>query len=172
MALNVFLSVGRPFTPEQEQFIASVETYLTGHGLRARTVGRTEFTHKQPLQLINELMDHSAGALVIALERIAISEGTEKGGPPSGAVLRNEFLATPWNQIEAAMAYAKRIPLFVIRQTSVRPEGLLEGRYDWYVHAVDLNPKFLLSTEFAGTFESWKRDVRARAGWFRHRDKN
>ena len=29
--------------------------------------------------------------------------------------------------------YAKRIPLFVIRETSVRPEGLPEGRYDWYV---------------------------------------
>jgi hypothetical protein len=169
MALNIFLSVGRPFTPEQERLIASVEGYLKDHGLRARTVGRTEFTHKQPLQLINDLMDRSAGALVIALERISIRDGTEKGGPPEGQRLEGECLATPWNQIEAAIAYAKRIPLFVIRQKTVRPEGLLEGRYDWYVHAAALDPAFLQTAEFAGIFESWKRDVHARAGWFRYR---
>jgi hypothetical protein len=169
MVLNVFLSVGRPFTPEQEHFIASVEAYLMGQGLRARTVGRTEFTHKQPLELINDLMDRSAGALVIALERISIHDGTEKGGPPEGEVLQGAYLATPWNQIEAAIAYAKRVPLFVIRQKTVRPEGLLEGRYNWYVHATALDPAFLQSAEFSGIFESWRRDVRARAGWFRHR---
>jgi hypothetical protein len=72
--INVFVSVGRLFTPKQEAFVASVENHLANNGLRPRTVGRNEFTHKQPLQLVDELMDKSGGVLVIALERL--SKGT------------------------------------------------------------------------------------------------
>lgn len=166
MTINVFLSVGRPFTDAQENFIFSVENYLRENKLRPRTVGRNEFTHKQPLRLVDELMRKSAGAIVIALERIQIRDGNELGGPPAGKIIRNESIPTPWNQIEAAFAYARRLPILVIRQDTVRAEGLLEGRYDWYVHSTELDPKFLRATEFTGTFESWKRDVCRRAGWF------
>lgn len=166
MPINIFLSVGRPFNPQQELFIDNIETFLGTNGLRPRTVGRTEFTYKQPLQLVDALMDRSAGALVIALERIDVVEGRERGGPPLGTRISGEAIATPWNQIEAALAYSKRIPLLVIRQSSVRAEGLLEGRYDWYVHVTDLDSGFLGTKEFKGTFNSWVRDVRGRAGWF------
>ena len=169
MAINVFLSVGRPFTDAQEAFISSIERYLGDKGLRPRTVGRNEFTHKQPLQLVNELMDRSAGALVIALERLAIANGFDKQGSPDQEPITDVAIATPWNQIEAAFAYAKQIPLLVIRENKVRDDGLLEGRYDWYVHATDLDPAFLTSLEFKGMFDSWRRDIRRRAGWFRYR---
>jgi hypothetical protein len=114
-------------------------------------------------------MNRSAGALVIALERIAIKEATERGGPPSGVNIRNESIPTPWNQIEAAFAYSNGLPLLVIRQNTVRAEGLLEGRYDWYVHSTPLDASFVDSAEFKGTFQSWRRDVSKRAGWFRYR---
>ena len=114
-------------------------------------------------------MDRSAGVLVIALERIAIETGFEQRGTPAQTMITQEAIATPWNQIEAAFAYAKRIPLLVIREAGVRADGLLEGRYDWYVHSTDLDPGFVNSTEFKGTFESWCNDVRNRAGWFRYR---
>lgn len=169
MAINVFLSVGRVFNSQQEDFISSIEAFLIEMELRPRTVGRNEFTHKQPLQLVDELMDRSAGALVIALERIVIANGAECGGPPEGTEIVSETLCTPWNQIEAAFAYAKRIPLLVIKEDKVRGEGLLEGRYSWYVHSTDLSSSFLTSKEFRGTFDSWHRDIRKRAGWLKYR---
>jgi hypothetical protein len=169
MPINVFLSVGQVFTSQQERFVSRIEAHISGQGLRPRTVGRNEFTHKQPLQLIETLMDGSAGVLVIALERMMIQTGFERRGTPDQKTISNEALPTPWNQIEAAFAYVKRLPLLVIRETAVRADGLLEGRYDWYVHSTDLDPDFVNSTAFNGTFESWLRDVRRRAGWFRYR---
>jgi hypothetical protein len=167
--INVFLSVGRPFTPKQEAFVGSVENHLAENGLRPRTVGRNEFTHKQPLQLVDELMDRSGGVLVIALERLSIEAGFEKPGGEGQQPVAHQAIATPWNQIEAAFAFAKRIPLLVLKEDKVRPEGLLEPRYDWYVHSTAVDSQSLLSPQFKGTFQSWYHDVRRRAGWFRYR---
>jgi hypothetical protein len=114
-------------------------------------------------------MNNSAGALVIALERVAVKDGFECGGPPAGTQIANEAIATPWNQIEAAFAYSLGLPLLVIREDTVRAEGLLEGRYDWYVHETPLNTLFLETPEFKGIFQSWRQDALSRAGWFRYR---
>lgn len=169
MPINVFLSVGRPFTAEQEGVVASVEAHLAQHGLRARTVGRNMFTHKDPLPFVSGLMDQSAGALVIALERIAVEQGLERRGAPEQRAISNVAIATPWNQIEAAFAFAKGIPLLVIRERSVRADGLLERNYGWHVHATGFEPGFLTTPDFAGVFASWHRDVRKKAGWFGYR---
>ncbi|MTD95578.1 hypothetical protein GIW81_14655 [Hyphomicrobium sp. xq] len=165
MAINVFLSVGRTNTPVQESFVASVEEYLASKGLRSRTVGRNEFTHKQPLQLVDELMDRCAGTLVIALERLFLETAIDRRGSDAARPITGA-LTTPWNQIEAAFSYARKLPLLVIKEDCVREEGMLEGRYDWYVHSTQLDGEFLTSREFEGTFQSWKKDVKRRAGWF------
>jgi hypothetical protein len=170
VAVNVFLSVGRTSSPAQETFVASVERYMTTRGLRSRTVGRNEFTHKQPLKLVDDLMNRCAGALVIALERIFIETAIDRRGSTNAQQIRGTALPTPWNQIEAAFGYDKKLPLLVIKEDCVREEGLLEGRYDWYVHSTSLDLNFLASAEFEGTFESWCRDVKRRAGWFRCRN--
>jgi hypothetical protein len=115
------------------------------------------------------LLKNSAGVLVIAVERVAIKDGLEYGGPAHETRITNESIATPWNQIEAAFAYAMGIPLLVIREDTVRAEGLLEGRYDWYVHETPLNTSFLGSPDFKGIFRDWRKDVESRAGWFRYR---
>jgi hypothetical protein len=167
--INVFLSVGRPFNSAQESFIASIERHLAANGLRPNTVGRNKFPSKQPLKSVANLMDNSAGALVVALERVSIASGFERRGAKEQAVITDQAIPTPWNQIEAAFAYSRQVPILVIREKKVRPEGLLEGRYDWYVFATELDPDFLTSTEFVGTFKSWRRDVSRRAGWFGYR---
>jgi hypothetical protein len=106
MPVNVFVSVGRPFSEAQEAFISSLEQHLDKHGFKARTVGRTDFTHSKPLLLVDNLMDKCAGALIIAFERIAIERGFDKRGSTQQKPLLDERLATPWNQIESGMAYA------------------------------------------------------------------
>lgn len=169
MPINVFLSVGRPFTAAQEAFIARVEHHLGQHGLRARTVGRTTLAEARPLATISTVLDRSAGALVIALERVAIARAAERRGAPDEVAIIDQALPTPWNQIEAALAYAKRMPLLVIKERHVRGDGLLDGSHDWCVHEVDLASDLMADADFAILFERWRRDVMRRAGWFRYR---
>jgi len=65
-------------------------------------------------------------------------------------------LPTPWNQIEAAMAYAAGLPFLVIVEKGLREEGLLDRGYDWYVQTITPDIAALVSTEFNGILASWR----------------
>jgi len=162
-ALPIFVSVGSTATPQQEAFIRAVEDRLRSEGLVPCTVGRNMFSSDAPLRAVTELLDSAAGAVVVALERSFFPAGVEKRGGPSETVLIDTRLATPWNQIEAAMAYSRGQPLLVIVEAGLKSEGLLERGYDWFVQWVTPTPEALTSLEFNGVLASWKKKVEARA---------
>jgi hypothetical protein len=157
--LNVFLSVGGTISEKQESFVRAVEDRLRSEGLLPHTVGRNAFGIDAPLKTVTDLMDKCVGCLVIALERSYFPSGMEKRGGPKEAPLTNVKLPTPWNQIEAAMAYSRGLPLMVVVEDGLRGEGLLERGYDWYVQSVTPEPESLHSNEFNGVLASWKQKM-------------
>ena len=159
MPINVFLSVGRASTPEQEQFITTLEQYLNSNGLTPQTVGRTYFKNQQPLLSVAECMADCAGTIILAFERLYIQDGTERRGSKQQQPLGNVTLPTVWNQIEAAMAYALGHPLLVLVENGIKSEGLLERGYDWYVKWVELQDTAFVEPEFIGVFADWKTAV-------------
>lgn len=157
--LNVFVSVGSTCTEQQEAFVRAVEDRLRSEGLVPHTVGRNTFSADAPLKAITELMDSCSGAMVIALERCYFSSGVEKRGGPNELPLHDVKVPTPWNQIEAAMAYARGLPLMVVVEESLKCEGLLEPGYDWYVQKVKPEAAALNRNEFNGILASWKKKI-------------
>lgn len=157
--LNVFVSVGGTATTEQEVFVRALEDRLRSEGLIPHTVGRNTFSADAPLKTVTELLDKCSGTLVIALERSYFASGTEKRGGPKATKLTDIKLPTPWNQIEAAMTYARGLPLMVVVEAGLKSEGLLERGYDWYVQWVQLEASALHSTEFNGVLASWKQKM-------------
>ncbi len=157
--LDVFVSVGGTATDEQEAFVRAVEDRLRSEGLIPHTVGRNTFSVDSPLKTVTELMEKCSGTVVIALERMYFSEGLDKRGGDKETPLINIKLPTPWNQIEATMAYAHEHPLMVIVEDGIKHEGLLERGYDWYVQSVQPEVSSLNSLEFNGVLASWKSKV-------------
>ena len=157
--LNVFVSVGGTATEQQEAFVHAVEDRLRSEGLVPHTVGRNTFSADAPLKTVTELIDKCAGAVVIALERSYFASGTEKRGGPKEIALSEVRLPTPWNQIEAAMAYARGLPLMVVVESGLKSEGLLERGNDWYVQWMKAEPAALNSNEFNGVLASWKQKM-------------
>ncbi|WP_428420273.1 hypothetical protein [Methylibium sp.] len=157
--LNVFVSVGGTATERQEAFVRAVEDRLRSEGLVPHTVGRNTFSADAPLKTVTELLDKCSGTVVIALERMHFESGTEKRGGPKELPLRDISLPTPWNQIEAAMAYSRGHPLMVIVESGLRSEGLLERGNDWYVQWVQPDAAALGTTEFNGVLASWKQKL-------------
>jgi hypothetical protein len=157
--LNVFVSVGGTATDEQERFVRAVEDRLRSEGLVPHTVGRNTFSSDAPLKTITDLLDRCAGTVVIALERTYFASGTEKRGGPKESRLSDVRLPTPWNQIEAAMAYTRGQPLMVIVESGLKSEGLLEHGNDWYVQAVRIDSAALNTTEFNGVLANWKQKM-------------
>src|SRR5690349_19335419 len=139
MPINVFFSVGRTSTSQQEDFVRAIEQYLQSSGLIPQTVGRSYNKNQQPLKSVQECMGECSGTLVLAFERSFIAQGLEKRGSANEAVLNQVKLPTVWNQIEAAMSYSSGLPILVIVENGIKSEGLLEKGYDWFVNWVDLD---------------------------------
>lgn len=156
---DVFLSVGATATEEQEKFVSAIEDRLRSAGLIPHTVGRSDFSSDSPLTLVRELMDRCCATVVVALERMYFEKGLDKPGGPKQSALNNVRLATPWNQVEAAMAYSRNHPLLVIVENGIKSEGLLERGYEWYVLWVDKDVPSLNTKEFNGVFSNWKDKV-------------
>ena len=157
--LNVFVSVGGTATEQQEAFVRSVEDRLRSEGLVPHTVGRNTFSADAPLKAVTQLLDQCSGTVVIALERSYFVSGTEKRGGPKEAALSDVKLPTPWNHIEAAMAYTRGLPLMVIVEAGLKSEGLLARGYDWYVQSVKPEAAALHTNEFNGVLASWKQKM-------------
>jgi hypothetical protein len=154
--LNVFVSVGGTATDKQEAFVRAVEDRLRSEGLIPHTVGRNTFSADAPLKTVTELMEKCSATVVIALERTYFPSGLEKRGGSKETSLSDIKLPTPFNQIEAAMAYTRGHPLMVIVEEGLKSEGLLERGYDWYVQSVKPESTSLNTLEFNGVLASWK----------------
>jgi hypothetical protein len=154
--MDVFVSVGTGLNLQQEAFVSAIETRLRAVGLTPCAIGRNSFSADAPLRAVVDLMNRSAGAVVIALERYRFTAGVERRGSTKEKSLDTVALPSAWNQIEAAMAYGRGLPLLVIVDETLHCDGLLEKGYDWYVQQLAIDPSSLNSPEFTGVMDSWR----------------
>jgi pimeloyl-ACP methyl ester carboxylesterase len=160
----VFLSVGGGRTEHQEVFVKSIKDYFNSNGLEAKTVDEYGSTDKQPLKDVEYRMKRCYGAVVLAFERTRIEVGVSRPGAKSQKELKDVRLPTVWNQIEAAMAYARGLPLLVLVEHGLQDEGILEARYDWRVKWINLQDPIVSDPEFVGMFQHWRLKVLNRRG--------
>lgn len=158
MGHNVFISMGSTATKEQREFVDIVLDMLKMAGLSPRIMNENEWSHEQPLKAIKKVMKECNGAVIIAFSRTMFKEGVEirKDGNRD---LIDISLPTPWNHIEASMAYSYDLPLLVVAEKGLKSEGLIEQGYDWRVYWTDIDPRVVKSESFKGYLGSWKTAV-------------
>jgi pimeloyl-ACP methyl ester carboxylesterase len=153
----VYLSVGSGRTEHQEAFVTAIKNHFLSRDLEATTV---EYgTNKQPLKDVEQRMSRCYGAVVLAFERTRIEHGLSRPGTQLQIELKDVRLPTVWNQIEAAMAYTRGLPLLVLVEHGLQDEGMLESRYDWRVKRVNVEHPIVSDPDFLGMFEDWRRSV-------------
>lgn len=162
--MDVFVSVGTGLNSMQEAFVSTVEAQLRLLGFNPCTIGRNTFSTDAPLKAVIALMDRCEGTVVIALERYYLEAGVERRGSEREQRLGAVSFPTSWNQIEAAMAYGRDLPLLVLVDEKLRCEGLLEKGNDWFVYELPVHPAALDSPAFRGLLESWRAKVMKRRG--------
>jgi hypothetical protein len=124
-------------------------------GCDPQTVGRSNFSAKQPILYARDLINSCDGFVVIAFERTRIIQGLDEPGGPNQRTINNESHPTVWNQLEAAMAYARNVPILSFVQIGLRRQGMLSDRLEWFAQETDLKPEFLQTTQFEQTFQDW-----------------
>lgn len=158
MAINVFVSVGRAATPEQEAFVSAIDQLLLDSGF---TPCHAQFSSVQPLKKVEEVLATCCGSVIVAFERLFAEGAVELRGGSKEKRLAQLRLPTVWNQVEAALAYSRGHPMLVLCEEGLRSEGLLEKGYDWNVHWISIDRAALATREVRGIFADWAERVKA-----------
>jgi hypothetical protein len=106
-------------------------------------------------------MSACQGAVILGLKQIRISDGIAKQGTSKRHRLSNVYLPTPWNHIEAGMAFMIGLPILIIHEDRVEGGVFDVGSTDRFVHQVNIsNLSWLKSQEFIQPFNEWLKHVR------------
>lgn len=160
-SVDVFVSRPTTVSAAQESFCEGLVGVLAAEGLRARTLGVSDYPTTAPLAEVLALMKQCRGAIVLGLRQVHVEVGKAKEGSSGERALEGLHLASPWNQIEAGVAVALDRPLLVTREQGVEGGVFDAGSSDRYVHQVELSDSWLKAPSFRQPFESWVSDVRA-----------
>jgi hypothetical protein len=158
MSTKVFVSAGTPADESQATFRDAVMNAVELAGFTPRLMGTKDWDYKNPLRGVHRAMNECRGVVVVAYARYQIDTGSElrqEGGRPLDSVA----FPTAWNQIEAAMAYEKGLPLLVVAEARLRREALLDSGNDVRPFWTELDPNIGRSDGFLGYLRSWKEDV-------------
>jgi hypothetical protein len=153
---NIFVSMGFPYTEAQREFRAALADLLRSCGVEPRILNYTDFPSSSPAKDISKVMEGCHGVFVVAFERTYFEAGIERKHQET---LKSVRYTTPWNQIEAAMAFALKLPIFVLMEPGLRQEGLIDRGFDWYVDEVGISAAALLGQEVRSRIMAWCRDV-------------
>lgn len=163
MRKSIFLSYPKSINDMQKEFISKLTAVLHTADLEPRTLGITDYDTAAPLLAIRRLMLESYGIITIAFRRTHVNEGVFKPGTPQSSPIKDRWFTSPYCQIEPAMAFQMGLPLLVLREEGVLPDGILErGVLGTYMPEFDLNKpgdQYLDSREWRDLFKKWERQV-------------
>jgi hypothetical protein len=158
--IYVFLSAGSPATERQQQFVTQLQNALPENFAlkRAPFAARIEET----IKYIEATLSECSGAIILAFERVYVEKGEEfRGGQlprRTPKPLTNVKLTTVWNQIEAALAELRGLPLLIMFEDGLRIDGFLEHN-TWRPLAITLDTAQLSSDGFRERITDWKTRV-------------
>lgn len=153
--------VSRPSTRNeaQEDFLKQLDDRMVRRDLRPVSLGQTDYPNRTPIQGVRQLMEQCEGAMIVGLEQIHLREGVQKPRTEQETELNDLSLPTPWNQIEAGMAFMLELPMLIIREEGVEGGVFDVGSSERYIHQATLSEEWIESPEFTQPFNSWHEEI-------------
>ncbi|WP_342026109.1 hypothetical protein AADC60_10610 [Cytobacillus pseudoceanisediminis] len=160
MLIDVFVSRPNTLDENQEQTMQRIERLLEQRGIRARTIGKTDFPNVSPMRAVEQLMRQCSGAVILGFPQTIIQKGISKPGTDNEKSIKNILLPTPWNQIEASMAFMLDLPLLVIRNQGIEGGIFDIGTTGHFIHTFHLdNEEWIEKPSFLQPFNDWHNEV-------------
>jgi len=107
-------------------------------------------------------MQEVYGAAILAMERFHSEEGVSKEGSPYERVVDDQYFATVWTHIEAAMAYQLDLPLLILKERKLVDEGMFDPAInEWLIIQIDVeDPDEIRRKPIKAFIDTWIEDVR------------
>lgn len=160
MYTDVFVSRPNSLDKNQEEIMQKIEQLLEGRGMRARTIGKTDFPNVSPMRAVEQLMRQCSGAVILGFPQTVIQKGISKPRTDNEKLIENVLLPTSWNQIEASMAFMLDLPLLVIRNNGIEGGIFDIGTTEHFIHTFNLDSKeWIGKPSFLQPFNNWYKEV-------------
>lgn len=165
MLIPIFLSTPNTLNERQSAAHSLVLGELGQHGIEARTLGRTDYPTSFPLREVLTLATHCSGGVILGFSQFEATAGTWKKGTPFKAVVRRgspACMPTPWNQLEAGILFALRVPLLVFRESGISGGVFDPGVTDLFIHPMPSpDAEYQERKALRAVFQKWTAEVRA-----------
>lgn len=160
--IRVFISKPGCLDYQQQQHVNALQARLEAEGMIPQTLERPDYPQFGAFGEIQRLMSNCAGAVVFGFKQLEVRDGLWRSSTPEEKLLKDLFLSTPWNQIEAGMAAMFGLPILVICQ-----KGVNGGIFDTALGEQQIYRVFIEEdwNKFAdlNTLADWYADVRERS---------
>lgn len=126
---KIFLSRATVLPNEYIDSFNHFESFLKEHECEIKTLGVTMFTSSTPLKAINSEIQKCDGCIIFGTPQMIVNQTILKPNTTNQKKIENTSISfsTPWNQIEAALAYAHEKPLMIISDELIHQEGFFEN---------------------------------------------
>lgn len=153
---QIFVSRPSILSATQEAMWRLIEETLRAGDAAVVRLVRTEYPPVGVLADVRRTMADCSGVLVFGVRQLVIASGSWRPGTAEERVADGTALSTPWNQIEAGVAAALGLPVFIAREP-----GVVGGIFDLVGDAVtvvaDLDDA-VARDETTSAIERWLRD--------------
>lgn len=162
MDIPVFLSCPSALNPEQLNSKEFVVEQLDRFGLRARTLGQSDYAVQHPLREVFVIAKNCAGGVILGFEQFRADCGTFKRG--TGDEQRCEgpvSFPTMWNHLEAGILFGLKLPILIFKERQIDGGVFDRGATDVFVHDMpspEMSENSLRALE--GVFLKWQAKVR------------
>jgi hypothetical protein len=157
--INIFISRPTKIVQKFEEQYLCFERYLVHRKYRPIRLGQDRYTLDAPLKGVMNLMKACRGAIILGYPQYRITAAILKAADVEQEI--EITIPTPWNHIEAVLAFKQRIPVLVVGHENVAGGIFDKGVTGEYVYTTNLSAKKWYKTrDFLGVFREWENKIR------------
>ena len=160
--IRVFMSKPGLLDYQQQQYVSSLQARLGAEDMIPQTLERTDYPQFGVIGEVQRLMSDCAGAVIFGFKQLEVRDGLWRSSTPEEKHVKDQYLSTPWNQIEAGMAVMLGLPILVVCQRGV-DGGIFDmalGEHQIYRVFMDEDWN---TTAYRNSLADWCADVRERS---------
>lgn len=158
--IPVFLSAPSELSANQQLSYQFIVDLLEKSGLEPRALGRSDFGPDLPLKEVYYIARHCSGGVILGFEQARASEVEFKPGTAEATVKAASF-PTPWNNLEAGILFALKLPLIVFRASGIQGGIFDNGASSAFVqHLPAGTPTDAEARAIEQVVRDWESDVR------------
>ena len=162
MKIPIFVSAPTVLSTAQDNSRRFILREIERIGFEWRALGRSDYPTELPLREVLIIAQHCAGGVILGFSQFRADTGVYKLGTiEEKTITQPTHFATPWNQLEAGILFALRLPLLIFKEGNISGGVFDNGVTDVFIHPIPLPPVNPQAKEaLQAVFLKWQASVR------------